>query len=161
MIKIFAWRGFTDAEDLADETINRVTGRVEQLAGSYKGDPALYFFGVAKKIMLERGRQEQPQQLPEQLPATPDTGGRNTSGYSERMHDCLDECLQRLTGDERELVLNYYQEVKQTKINFRKELAAKLSIDIETLRVRVHRIRVKVQQCMEECLRRQHPDETN
>lgn len=161
LVKIFAWRGFMDAEDLADETINRVSRKVGQLARDYEGDPALYFFGVAKRVVLERGRQERPQELTEQITAVAQARAAQGSGDSERIHDCLDACLERLAEAERDLVLNYYREAKQTKINFRKELAARLGVDVETLRVRVHRIRVKVQKCMEECLRQKSPDETN
>jgi RNA polymerase sigma factor (sigma-70 family) len=161
LIKIFAWRGFIDAEDLADETINRVSKKVEHLAENYSGDPALYFFGVAKRVTLERARQEQPQELPKQIAAPSESNLRNPGSDSERIHECLDKCLQQLTSAERELVLSYYQEAKQIKINSRKELAKQLGIDVETLRVRLHRIRVKIQKCMEECLRQRPSGEMN
>src|SRR5687767_11901471 len=63
LIKIFSWRGYDDAEDLADEVINRVAAKTQWLAENYVGDPALYFYGVAKKILLERERREQHQPL--------------------------------------------------------------------------------------------------
>src|SRR5215471_15353196 len=56
LIKIFECRGCATAEDLADETINRVAGKVAQIAEGYVGDPALYFYGVAEKIYLEHAR---------------------------------------------------------------------------------------------------------
>src|SRR5882762_2150995 len=53
LIKIFICRGCGEADDLADETINRVTAKVDSIANSYTGDPALYFYGVAQKVHLE------------------------------------------------------------------------------------------------------------
>jgi len=49
LIKIFTCRGCHEAEELADETINRVVARVVELASGYEGDPALYFYGVSQK----------------------------------------------------------------------------------------------------------------
>src|SRR6266571_4389824 len=62
LIKIFTCRGCPEAEDLADETINRVTARVEEVANTYEGDPALYFYGVAQKLHLEYLRKTQARQ---------------------------------------------------------------------------------------------------
>src|ERR687885_224752 len=56
LIKIFTCRGRPDAEELADETINRVTLKATQVAKDYVGDPALYFYGVAQKVFLESVR---------------------------------------------------------------------------------------------------------
>ena len=150
LVKIFFWRGFSDAEDLADETINRVSRKAEGLAESFEGEPALYFFGVARKVVLERRRLPSPQSVSEQMPAPPEPS--NDVSNSERIHECLDRCLQRLKPAERDLILRYYQESKQAKIDFRKVLADEQGVDIETLRVKMYRVRVKVQKCMEKCL---------
>lgn len=56
LIKIFTCRGCQAAEELADETINRVIGRIVEIANGYRGDPALYFYGVAQKVFLEYSR---------------------------------------------------------------------------------------------------------
>src|SRR5258707_5663204 len=56
LIKIFTCRGCHEAEELADETINRVIARVDEIASGYRGDPALYFYGVSQRILLEYAR---------------------------------------------------------------------------------------------------------
>jgi len=56
LIKIFTCRGCQAAEELADETINRVIARIVEIANGYQGDPALYFYGVAQKVFLEDAR---------------------------------------------------------------------------------------------------------
>ena len=50
LIKIFTYRGIAVAEDLADETINRVAKKVHEIRSTYIGDPALYFHGVARYV---------------------------------------------------------------------------------------------------------------
>ena len=56
LVKIFMWRGCHDAEDLADETIDRVASKVSAIKESYSGDPAWYFYGVARKVLMENLR---------------------------------------------------------------------------------------------------------
>ncbi len=50
LIKILTCRGCTCPEELADETMNRVTRKVPEIIGNYVGDPSLYFYGVAHKV---------------------------------------------------------------------------------------------------------------
>jgi DNA-directed RNA polymerase specialized sigma24 family protein len=49
--------------------------------------------------------------------------------------------------------LKYYQQEKRAKIDHRKELADRLGIALNTLRMRVHRIKAILQQCVGECLK--------
>ena len=56
LIRIFRWRGCSDPEGMADETIIRVTRKVGEMAASYVGSPAPYFFGVAKNLLHEYER---------------------------------------------------------------------------------------------------------
>src|SRR6185503_158519 len=58
LVKVFSWNGCRDPEDLADDAINRVTRKVPEIMINYTGDPALYFFGVAKKMLQECRRQD-------------------------------------------------------------------------------------------------------
>lgn len=144
LIKIFTCRGCAEAETLADETINRVTRKLPEVAEGYTGDPALYFYGVAHKIHLEYLRRKQ-------TPVPPPPPSED-SDEIEREYECLEQCLQQLTPDTRELVLQYYQEEKQAKINHRKLLAEQLGIALNALRIRAHRIRLNLQQCVQSCL---------
>ncbi len=158
LIHIFSWRGRINAEDLADETINRVTRKVLELAPNYNGDPSLYFFGVAKKMVLEIIRREPPAELPESdklqdlRPAEPND--------SENVHECLDQCLSKLTAADRELILLYHQQEKPT-IEARKQLARRTGISANNLRVKAHRIRAGLHKCIEECLKQKTAVETD
>jgi len=76
----------------------------------------------------------------------------NTSEEAERRYRCLDLCASRLTPENRELVFQYYQEEKRAKIEHRKHLADRLGIAVNALRIRAHRIRKSLQDCVRECL---------
>jgi DNA-directed RNA polymerase specialized sigma24 family protein len=141
LIQIFTCRGCRDAEDLADETINRVTLKVPEVAPGYTGDPALYFYGVAQKVHLESLRRKP--HVPPNPSAPPDL---------ELEYECLERCMERLPPSQRELVLEYYREDRRAKIDFRKELARRLGVELNALRIRAHRIRTTLRECVRECV---------
>ena len=143
LIKIFTCRGCSEADDLADETINRVTAKLGEIAKTYAGDPALYFYGVAQKIHLEYLRKSRAREIPP--PPIP-------ANNIEEEYACLEQCMERLPQQNRTLVLEYYREEKRAKIDHRRKLAEKLGIAVNALRIRAHRIRLQLQQCVQECL---------
>jgi DNA-directed RNA polymerase specialized sigma24 family protein len=147
LVTILTCRGCHEPEDLADEVINRVVKRLKDIESVFQGDPSLYFYGVANKVYLEYLRKK-----PVPLPPTPPSP---VSDNVEPEYECLDRCIERLTLENRVLVLEYYQEEKRSKIDHRKRLAEKLGIALNALRIRAHRIRLTLQQCVQDCLEKQ------
>jgi len=143
LIKIFTCRGCCEPEDLADETINRVSKKLKEIESGYSGDPARYFYGVANKVHLEYLRRRPSQPPPPRQEDTEDL---------EQEYQCLERCMQKLTPDNRQLVLQYYQEEKRAKIDHRRQLAEQLGIALNALRIRAHRIRASLQECVQTCL---------
>ena len=142
LIKIFINNGRNSVEDLADETINRVARKLNQIKDDYHGDHSLYFYGVAKKIVHE-DRRRAPVPLP-----TPNW----ISDDIETEYECLERCLQELTSESRELILQYYQDEKKEKIDHRRTMADKLGIGLNALRIRAFRIRNSLELCVRKCL---------
>ena len=141
-------RGCTDAEDAADEAFNRFIRRLPELMETYKGDPYPYILVVARNIQHER---EKKQAVP--LPENINELRADSVGEVEQLvQDCLDKCLGQLDIKNRDLLLDYYLNDKQEKIDFRKRLAKQLGIALNALRLRVHRIRSTVHACMDDCL---------
>ena len=158
LINVFMWNLCGDAEGMTDETINRVARKLPGLRETYKGNPALYFYGVARKLMLERRRVTRAEVPLEQArniaaPAVPE------GDDDERVYECLRRCLHRLTPANRKLFVAYYLYEKQGKIDSRKDLAQSLGIESNTLRVRVYRIRAALEECIEGCLDKLTPGE--
>lgn len=144
LIRIFLHRGCTIAEDLTDETINRVTRRVLEIGESYVGDPALYFYGVAQKVYLEYVK-KRPAALPIPRPDPPE--------IVEQNYNCLQDCMKHIPAENRDLILEYYKDEKQAKIDHRKEMARRMGIALNTLRMRAHRIKMGLQKCVMACLK--------
>ena len=158
LIKIFTCRRCHQAEELADETINRVMAKVVEIASAYRGDPALYFYGVSQKVLLEYSRKTRGPQAPVSVDSASVTLCAPAFVLAEDIeaeYNCLEQCLERLPTENRDLVLQYYQQEKQAKINQRKVLAAELGIAVNALRLRAHRIRLILQRCVLECLEQQ------
>ncbi|HEX8735715.1 MAG TPA: RNA polymerase sigma factor [Pyrinomonadaceae bacterium] len=145
LIRIFLGRGCHEAEELADETIIRVTRKVPQVIGNYAGEPALYFYGVANKIHYEWLRK---QKKINSLPVT-ETQLETESGAE---YECLETCLETLPAEERRLIVEYYRDEKTAKIENRRELAKKSGISVSVLQVKAFRIRARLKKCLQKCL---------
>lgn len=154
LIRLFEWRGCDGSEDLADETINRVARRMEEGLELKSAEPYGYFCGVAhlvfKEVLrrssrelraLESGELPPPIYVPEQ-----------EEEPADRRLDCLRHCLARVSGEQKDLLLRYHQ--GDNNIGNRKELARELDIPLNALRIRVHRVRRKVEACVHDCLSR-------
>jgi DNA-directed RNA polymerase specialized sigma24 family protein len=128
---------------LADETMNRVASKLPEIGGIYSGDPAAYFYAVANNVHLEFLRRKPPATVP--IPMD------DSADMEDRFH-CLEECLSVLSADNRDLVIQYYQDERQAKIDHRKLLARRLGIAPNALRIRACRIRASLLKCVENCL---------
>ena len=143
LIKIFTGRGCIEAEDLADETINRVISKLDELGKGFEGDRVRYFFGVANKIYLESKRKKSPQ---------PPPFFPGNSARLELESRCLERCIETLSETDRYLLLQYYGAEGRARVERRKRLAEELGIAPNALRIRAYRIRVGLQECMEKCI---------
>jgi len=142
LIKLFETRGCANCEDLTDDTIDRVARRVHEIAGTYEGNPALYFHGVARMVYLEYLRKKTGP-----LPASHNDAAAEET---EHRYDCLEDCLNCLSPGNRELILHYY--ATQTTTDARKEIAMRLGISPNAVRIRAHRIREGLSRCVLNCL---------
>ena len=140
---LFRWRGASDPEGLADETLDRVAHKV--MDGLVAERSALaYVLGVARLVALEAGRRERRHTAasPDELPApAPDAD-------QERYHGALERCLSGLEAPDRELLLEYHRGDGRGRIDGRRALAERLGLPLATLRVRAFRIRARVEVCV-------------
>jgi len=150
LIKIFRCRGSAIPEELADEAINRVAGKVIEIATGYVGEPAYYFYAVADKIYLEYFRTASAQLRP--LPAEIATKN-HSSEEIELKYECLEECLDKLPRLGREIIHMYYghDRAGREKIDRRKKLAERLGIGTNILWLKAHRIRQNLKKCATQC----------
>jgi DNA-directed RNA polymerase specialized sigma24 family protein len=143
LVTILASRGCTLAEELADETIDRVARRVTDIEQIYIGDKAIYFLGVMNNVHHEYLRRPVAPRLIETS---------DNVETREQIHACLDGCLDSLAPYSRQLIERYYAADKKAKIDLRRIIARELGIKPATLRLRALRIREKLQTCIEKCM---------
>jgi DNA-directed RNA polymerase specialized sigma24 family protein len=146
------------SDELADETLSRVAQKLEE-KGSITGmSPAHYCYVVAKFVFLENLRQAKRGQsglnelAQDRLSSGGSLNSKDTEMQSkERLHDCLDSCLAKLSSAERDLILEYYRGEQRAKIERRSQLAARLGLSMNALTIRACRIRYKLEECMKAC----------
>lgn len=162
LITFFECRGCLCAEDLTDNTINRVARRLAEGAEIYTKDPANFFFGVARRILQEYWDEQANKTIPiDTVPQIKeffqDPGKLREQEASllllEQQIKCLEKCLEELSPNNRELIIEYYYGECGARIKNRKRLAEKLGIQVNTLRLRALRIREKLEACFNGCFK--------
>ena len=143
LIKFFECRGSLAPEDDADETISRVATRLEQ---EVVQNLNAYFYGVARFVLLEEGRERARRRDSIDVESI-DLPAPREPNDDERMA-WLEKCLDALPPASRRLLLAYYQEDKGDKIRHRRRLAESFGIPINALRIRLHRLRATVEECV-------------
>jgi DNA-directed RNA polymerase specialized sigma24 family protein len=140
----FSQRGSNHADELADETINRVILKASEEQIENK---IAYFYGVAKNVFRESLRKERTHlDIDEVTIAAKAPEEQSFSG------ECLDKCLAKLPAESRELLLDYFSEAKQAKIELHRRISEKLDMTQTALRMRVMRTKQKLKICVQECM---------
>ena len=149
LISYFDWRDCPFPEDHADEALTRVIGKID--AGEEIRDPSTYVFGIARMMLLEIARSSEKERAG--LKRLPTARSVDTeSDEAQNRIECLRQCLAALPERGRVLITEYYQGEGPAKINRRKELATRLGMQLNALRIRACRLREKLEQCMGRCL---------
>ena len=146
LTRMFTSRGFSDAEDLTDETVDVVKKRLPDIRETYEGDKARYFHGVARNIEREARRRKEiaTNEFPERLTQIVPTSDE---------YDCLIKCLKFLPREKRELILDYYLYEGRDKIKLHQLMADELGITVGALRTRAHHIRHSLEKCIQSCVK--------
>jgi len=152
LARIFTWNRCSDPEGLTDEVFDRVSRKVHQLRQTFSGDPRLFFYGVARNLIKEESKKIRARVSLEHIDLAANESVENHNDPGMMRAECLELCLQKISSDKRELILDYYAKEKQAKIDHRAEIARRFGTSLEVLRVRIYRIRSKLEQCIESCL---------
>jgi RNA polymerase sigma factor (sigma-70 family) len=161
LIRLFRYRGCASPFELADETINRVARKIEGGEIIPRDELSNYFYGVARNVLREHLRNpgssastieelspsDHPSEDPEELMEL-----RSARRRSERRFQCLEKCLERLPPETRKLIVSYYEGEEGAKIENRRRLAEQMGVSVNTLRIRLHRLREKLEKCVSGCM---------
>ncbi len=156
LIKFFEWRNCETPEELADTVFDRVTKKIE--SGEHVLNVAAYAVTVAQFVLKEDGRAAA--RLLQSIEDSPGLEDRLAAGTmaapdetDEVRLNCLDRCLAEFPEEQRRLVTAYYDTDERTMIGARKRLAAAEGISLNSLRIRVCRLKARLEECARECCR--------
>jgi DNA-directed RNA polymerase specialized sigma24 family protein len=148
LVKFFDWRCAYAPEELADETLNRAIRRVEE--GEIPQDLPTYCLGIARFVLRESLRRPEQHGVeleeagPLAVPASPEVA-------EDERQACFEQCLCEMPAENRQLIMQYYQDERRQKINNRLALAERMGIPLNALRSRAQRIRDRLEQCIAGC----------
>lgn len=154
LIRYFEWQKCVAAEELTDETFDRVARRIAQ--GQQLENLRGFLYGVARLVLKEFEREELKKQrafatLPK---STEQVGNHDDDDEAAQLRrDCNKKCLKDLSEADRDLMVAYCQPDGRPKKERRESLATKLGIKRENLRLRVFRVREKLDKCVADCLK--------
>jgi DNA-directed RNA polymerase specialized sigma24 family protein len=151
LIRFFAWRGYDQPEELADETLDRVVAKLATGAVVERKAVRSYILGVARKVFLEAMRRRLIER--EVLADLKSTAGRALTPASEEgLLASLLHCLDQITTGERRLIRRYYEGDSVERVRIRQDLADELGVPLNALRIRAYRIRKRLEDCAREQL---------
>jgi len=157
LVGYFTRKGCVTPEELADETLNRVSRRLDE-EGSIEVDaPAHYCYITARFVFLEHLRATQTSNVTvdEARSAVDRRGYYSSEEYEserkEKMLECLDECASRLAKGNRDLIFKYYFGNARAKIRNRSSMAHELGISVNALSIKAYRIRRTLEACVGKC----------
>lgn len=149
LVRFFEWRGSAFPEDHADQVINRVARKFDE--GEEIRDLKNYFYGVARLLFLETLKEQDKKAAAlENLPQAR-TDSEEVDESEPRL-ECLEQCLGGLSAENRELIIQYYRKEKGEKIESRRAMAQRMGIQLNALRIRAHRIKTKIEECINDCM---------
>jgi RNA polymerase sigma factor (sigma-70 family) len=156
LLRFFEWRGAPFPEEQTDETIDRVARKLNE--GVEIKNIGGYCYEVARLVLLESlkghdSRRIQPGPNEFETPARI-TETTDDATEKEIRLTCLESCLEGLTSDNRELIVEYYQDEKRGRIDRRKILADRLGLRREALANRAQRLRDKLEECVSRCMKK-------
>lgn len=137
VIGLLRWWGASQPEELADESLDRVARKLHGGAEVPNASLGAYVRGVARMVFHEWTRRPRPEHAAIEVAAM--VGGRD----DEAALTDLDRCLSTLDADDRRLLLGYYADGRASDI--RRKLADDMGLSPTALRIRAHRLRVRIE----------------
>jgi RNA polymerase sigma factor (sigma-70 family) len=161
LARLFRYRGCGSPFELTDEVINRVARKIEEGEVIPRKELSNYFYGVARNVLREYLRNpdssafpidelspsDHPSVHPDELMVL-----REAQYKSELRSKCLEKCLEELRPESRKLIISYYEGEESAKIKNRSLLAEQMGVSLNSLRIRLHRIRQKLEKCVSGCM---------
>jgi hypothetical protein len=144
LVNFFRLKGHLRPEEGADETIDRVTSLLVQ--GKVVDDIMRYSFGVARNVSSEyyraRAREQSALEHYQFVRAA-------AEAVDEGWYALLARCFESLGREQCDLLAAYYEDLPHAeRMKRRLEMAARLGVTINNLRLKIHRLRLDLEKCV-------------
>lgn len=159
LIRYFAVKRCYDPEELADETITRVVRKIDSWRREAVEFEA-FLSGFARNVAHERCHgvkgEKQFDDSSLEVDKLVGSSGNPELTPQDEAAECLRQCLQKMKPQEQELIIGYYQggnkegDLKRA----RGQLAITLGLTLKALGLRAMRLRIRLERCVQECLRK-------
>lgn len=153
LIKFFECRGSFISDELADETLNRLARKIVEGEEIEKNVYALSL-GIARFVLLESLKRPGNRRVEMKELAAVAAPPAPWEADDDMWEVCLRGCLRGVSEENRELIIEYYQDEGRVRADERKMLAARLSISPSALVSRARRMRDKLEECVARCVER-------
>lgn len=153
LIKFFEWRNCDGGEDLTDTVFDRVIKKISE--GEEINNIGAYAATVAQFVFKEDSRRrERLFQSIEDAPEIAEIAAKKDFADDENDAGkmvCLEKCLAEFSAENRRVIVAYYDTDERTMIATRKRLANEMKISLNVLRIRVCRLKSKLENCTRDC----------
>jgi len=146
LVRFFQIKGDADAEESADETLDRVATKLTEAV--LIEDLTKYSFGVARLVFLENLRKTQKAKKAfGQYQA--ETLLRQKAGEEIDDFAFLRECFAELKDDEKQILQAYFADLPPVELDEkRRKLTASLGVSQNNLRLKIFRLRRRLEDCV-------------
>lgn len=120
LIRFFAWRGAENAEELADDSLDRMASKILEGLRLTGADLSRYALGIARRVYSESQKRKQRQT--ESLGRRPQHPDPKARARTEALLQRLDVCLEQLSEEQRRLILRYYEGDGGDRIHHRRRM---------------------------------------
>lgn len=151
LTKFFEWRDCDNPEELADIVFDRIVKKIT--LGEQINNINAYSATVAQFVLKEayRGHERDAGSIDDH----PEIGDRpvleDVDEDADARMACLEKCLAGFSSENRSLIVAYHDTDERTMIAARKRIANAMGISLNTLRIRVCRLKAKLEECTLAC----------
>lgn len=157
LVKCLTWKGCpeSEADTLADTTLDRVAFKLTQ--GEVIQNINAYACEVLRYVWLEFNRKRKEDAAGDELPEVAVQPEIEIFNDPDLRLRCLRKCLAEVVPDEKDkiLIIGYYDtEAGEKNKDNRKNLAEKLGLKMNALKVKACRLRERLEKCINDCVAR-------
>jgi DNA-directed RNA polymerase specialized sigma24 family protein len=152
LLRYFERNGVFQTDRYTDITLDRVMRRIDE--GEVITNIMAFIYTVASFVRMEAwNEQKRARDAEDEMKKLIDQEQKKKTVENPRQL-CLDRCMAKLPLETR-WIRDYYSEEGSAKIRIRRQIAKRLGIEMNALRIRAHRIRNGLETCVNNCVSQQ------